>query len=694
MDARGQAEPTAPGPALRAGGGPASFLLPRALALDFTAAGVAVFIREDDEDGESWVERGAALLDEPSFEERARGLLTVAGHRGLAGSPTWLWLPPEQVLVLEFEADAPAARDDRAAAEIAAAALEMPAEALLLARSRADTDGRVTVLAALRQSADEATGHARSWGFLPGPVSTRTATVAFAPGFAVFAPVAPVRPEDTPVPRRPGVPPAASASARSGWRRAGLAVAVGAAAVALAFLGVALIGPPERPAAVVDGDGALTSAASHTAPRVPRVDPLISASDAEPGPMPLPRLATPAVTSEERAPARPSDMAVPRAGAPHQLAEGAGAGTPLLASPVAGATVAPRPIGVPDRPGQPALSGAAGSPQRIRQALVSTDPPPEIAPEITAERRRDVALAEPVPLVAFTTPAALPALDDLRGGLRLEPPVRLAPPSLPGLRIAPDLELGPSPLRSAPPSGPRPPALAPPRPGLRRADLAQPEPGRVADLAWLTPPRPRAELDLAVETIVGGPAGAATAPGPLIAAARPLARPDAPGLAAAEGIDAQDYTGRSLAVDAGPGSPLPPIRPADAPAADEAALVGLYPLPPTRPEVAPVPQRARTDSLAALPTIRSVTPPARQAARAVSGGPTTSALLGVGEPVLIGVIERQSSRDGLVRLPDGAVRRVSVGDRIDGWLVSRIDREALNLTRPGRVARLTLIASP
>ncbi len=59
---------------------------------------------------------------------------------------------------------------------------------------------------------------------------------------------------------------------------------------------------------------------------------------------------------------------------------------------------------------------------------------------------------------------------------------------------------------------------------------------------------------------------------------------------------------------------------------------------------------------------------------------------------LIGIIDAKSGRQALLRLSDGDFRKVSRGDKIDGWRVSAIGREAVRLSRQGQHRTLLLVS--
>ncbi len=56
------------------------------------------------------------------------------------------------------------------------------------------------------------------------------------------------------------------------------------------------------------------------------------------------------------------------------------------------------------------------------------------------------------------------------------------------------------------------------------------------------------------------------------------------------------------------------------------------------------------------------------------------------------MLELETGRKALLRLPDGGYRTLQVGDMIDGWKVSAISREALRVSRDGKAHTLLLIS--
>ena len=58
---------------------------------------------------------------------------------------------------------------------------------------------------------------------------------------------------------------------------------------------------------------------------------------------------------------------------------------------------------------------------------------------------------------------------------------------------------------------------------------------------------------------------------------------------------------------------------------------------------------------------------------------------------LIGILNLDTGRKALLRLPNGRYRSVIVGDVLDGWRVSLIGADAMQLTRGGEDMTLLLI---
>lgn len=134
---------------------------------------------------------------------------------------------------------------------------------------------------------------------------------------------------------------------------------------------------------------------------------------------------------------------------------------------------------------------------------------------------------------------------------------------------------------------------------------------------------------------------------------------------------------------AGTPSQLPLARPAPADAGGMAA-----PLPRARPD--------RPGARGTAPAFPSVAAAGATAGETAGETAPTRAAAAQGLPAdraaLIGVVELESGRQALLRLPGGSYRSVRVGDEIEGWKVSAISRDALRVSRGAESQTLLLIS--
>lgn len=88
---------------------------------------------------------------------------------------------------------------------------------------------------------------------------------------------------------------------------------------------------------------------------------------------------------------------------------------------------------------------------------------------------------------------------------------------------------------------------------------------------------------------------------------------------------------------------------------------------------------------------------ATAAAMTGSAAPRTAALAPAvlpGTPdgsILLGVMNLSNGRSALMRMPDGAIRKVKVGDTLDGWRISSIASDAIRLSRNGKDRTMGLV---
>ncbi len=623
------------------------------LALDFTAEGVRLYLRGAEAD---WHCVGEAALLGPGFTERIAALRAEAEARFLARSPAWLWLPAEQVYALDLPPGAPEAMDAEAAGARIAAEAEIAegGAALVVALSPPDAEGRVQALAALRQTAEEAVDYAGRWGFVPGVVGTRHAADRFGASGAAFSEPAP-RGRTEPAQAAVAEAPAGGAH-RVGWVW-GLALGTGAVAGLLWALVAGIETTPRTPNPAAAPEALRLAWAEGPPPVVAGVPPgdvgRVAPSHPRPAEAPpWPPLPTPRESSVE---------------------------------PTAGMTPAASPTPRADRSARPSRSDGVPSAGALPADLASASPP--AAPASTRFHLGRIGGEDPPRPPPPTRPTA-PGL--AKAGTLPMPLAPLAPlarrdgPGLAGSAAAPPSGDTAPPLPARVVGGPRPPALGAPGSAVARA---------VARDAGLSP-RP-----------LRGPPPAGLAPAP--------ARADqAPGPTGVPGLGAAEA------------SPFPPPRP-DPTVPAPADLAGI-PAPPPRPTAEPrapeVPAPAATAepepeagsrrlARAVSPVFRAPPPPERPEAEArprpspalppleeVLRGPRRSVGLAArarGLPLdrtaLIGILQLETGRSALVRLPDGAVRRLSRGDDVGGWRVSLIGRDAVRLERSGQSRTLLLV---
>ncbi|NBZ87796.1 hypothetical protein [Stagnihabitans tardus] len=222
------------------------------------------------------------------------------------------------------------------------------------------------------------------------------------------------------------------------------------------------------------------------------------------------------------------------------------------------------------------------------------------------------------------------------------------------------------------------PALAGKRPAARPAGLVAPE----------TTPKISPEAAPAVDDQQGALAPAPTAEELRLAALRPAARPDGLTLPEAPAVEepAPAANNASLVASGAPlltapvtRAPRPPVRPTDLNrAVDEAVTAALDQ--PEAPAQEVVQDEPEPDNRAPdLPTNASV---AKQA--------TTKDALNTNKLALLAVFGTPSNRFAMVRQPNGAVKKVRVGDRLDGGSIAAITANSVQYQKGGRMVTLAL----
>ncbi|MGA0827722.1 MAG: hypothetical protein ACO3PW_10250, partial [Gemmobacter sp.] len=318
---------------------------------------------------------------------------------------------------------------------------------------------------------------------------------------------------------------------------------------------------------------------------------------------------------------------------------------PAADDPVGAAVVAAvgAALGPPSADGTPAPPPQAGPEAALPEAeparaagpvAIPPQPPAVRAALRAAEARRNVIVPPLPPRVAQQVPAVEPAAALPEAAPPAAAPPEAAPPAAIPPETAP-VAAAPAPAAEAAPAAPAVAETPAPRP-----------------LAFAPPPRPFAPAP------APAPEAAAAAPQPPLAFAPParpvgLAPPPAPAAAA--------EAGTRTAVAAPPPRPAglkPPARRAD----------------PGAPAVVSSGDKVRTPS----GTERIV------AREATTGG------LDMGRVNLIGVFGTQQNRTALIREVDGRIRRVKVGDRIEGGRVAAIGSDELRYVRDGQNVTLRM----
>ncbi|MEL6478081.1 MAG: hypothetical protein AAFR17_12215 [Pseudomonadota bacterium] len=600
------------------------------LALDMNPRAITLYTHRS---GTEWEQVGAAVLDSPDFMKRIEWLRVEALARSKAGAPVAIWLPEEQVLRRDWLISETSAQDRRArAAALFEAETEFNREDLEIAVSP-PVPGTVetTCLAILAQTRREAEHYAKRWGFVAGPVTCRTHLERFPRG-ADFR--------------------AAEKSTRRALRRAGTvigfgvggAVAAGAAGLALWSIMQASGPAGPEPVAVSGKAPDLAVAASLDAPVV------IASAGASPVRSGAAQgLAWPLMVIDKGQPASAHDATWASSHTNRTSPKDSDLLPDLgrLSLGVAPSRAVLRPVA--DLKSE---DGAPGSLDLAARAEIDS---------IRAEMRV-AALSEP------GGNGTVPEPDESRVELSAEA-------AQPGLVFASVTSLAFAPGTSPIPKGrasqtPLPeaetqPAAPDASPAEAQAeDGAEPETVTIA--VW-TPesgvPKPANRPSSADQTLTEETETASTSTGD-------IAEPDA--------VSEQTGEPGALATDT--------TDPVDEPEPGLAAELTQAPSPRSRP-----PELAREVQRAVARVLRPrSTSGSGSSTRSVRRAATEEGLP-LDRTSLIGIINVNSGREALVRLPNGRFRRVGRGDVLDGWRVSLIGRDAMRLSRSGKNHTLLLV---
>lgn len=462
----------------------------------------------------------------------------------------------------------------------------------------------------------------------------------------------------------------------------------------------AAVSPPEAaPAAAPAEPAAGTATQSPPAPSAPASE--TAAADpvgADPGTL-ADQLSQEALA--ETAPAEVIDRLASDAPQPAEPAPATAAPAPAAAdsAPAAGTEVAARPVGMLALPGRLAvppieevtpvslpappppdrIAAAAPAPVSTAEAAPEPEAAPELEPEAASEPEIEIAVRSGRPAAVPPRAPGRPALDPPVAAPTVADDTPRADPALARFRPAARSErvraLGEA-LRAAQPAAIDPPPPATPEPpgrldqGALPASLAAP----AAATAALTSEGPAATPTpggVALDLLRPLRRPTDLVPPPIPAAAAAAAAP-----AAAEDEPAPEVVERSL---------MPAARPRQLAARVEAALAARRAAAAAAPDTAPPGEDRDAPAVAAAA-------PRLPSAASVEREATQRRAIRTREVNLIGVFGTPSNRRALVRLANGEVVRLQVGDRFEGGRVSAIGESELRYVSGGR-DRVLRIAS-
>jgi hypothetical protein len=693
------------------------------LALDLTADSIVLHERATHG---GWRKFAAAQLDDPEFPIVIGLLRNEAESQSGGRQPVRLWLPGEQILKrqVRIDAESPAERL-KAAFDYVDSETVYRSQDVAVAVAPQARSGKTTLLITFAETWREARDYAERWGFLPGVVSTRHHSGDFGADGPDFRMKSHPAKAAAPVSRKrvPALALVAAAIAAGtaiwaydiwtprGETAGGMEAQMQAAAPAPAESAQAAepekaAGVPPEPAPRPLPAESGTIVTAEIAP-LPTLDPDVAS---KPGPEPsagmiAETVADPAIETDSTPPsylldhpvlaafvptAQPPDIAT----AP-QRAEVPAPPEALWDAPVAHAVPSPPPSHEPAPPERdPVVTWTGPTPV----LTVPEQIPPVTAAQIVRDTGTPVAerqlatLAQAVPEglqgppgpPEVQPPAAETAQD------AAEPVLAQATRSEPQQAAPEDpAEDDPREETAATDFAPLTSAAPPRRPALAEPEIAETpavEPEFVAMV--MPPPRP---------VHLGRPetAAAPTEPDPALDTAEAPAEPStevatepeiavAPEAAAVpEGAadpNAEIVTALAPQATVGEDAAAEPVPEPDPDAPTQYASLSA-PMPPARPALPALPEELPS---AALLPISGAAQRSIQEAATEHGLPLDRASL-------IGILNLDTGRKALLRLPNGRYRSVVVGDVLDGWRVSLIGTDAMRITRSGQDHTLLLV---
>ncbi|MEM8820044.1 MAG: hypothetical protein AAGE90_11025 [Pseudomonadota bacterium] len=712
------------------------------LALWFRPEAVVLMRRDP---AGAWAEQVEVALDAEGNAVGPKALLDRARLVGPdpSGPPAVaLWLPEEHVIRLNLELPENADPATRLEAAITAVAAQtgQPSTELALSIGAAEPGSRTRqVIGAFAQTAREAQNYAAAWGFHAEVVTAAPGIDgSYAPSGRLRSlldvPTLRARVAATVIPAAPASLAADRAVAAPRPRRKApgaiaICAALGAVGVMAFMLGVEFGKRPQAPSVALQAE-IEPPARKEAAPQAP---PLLASTPpievGAPAPMRAPKVED-ALTLDFHGlpvaltigPTVPERAAAPDAVSPPAEPLPAPAPAPRIEEGTV--DVAAKESAPEVEPSEPTVPLAEADATEAKET--------ELAPSSAESARADAPSQDPGPasnpvtLAEGSTPVAKAVLGDPRGAGQvpaLEPAtegaqtrqallvlgspkaaIRVALPTTPGLTATISAKHRSDLARDA--QGPPPDALGRPLQTLDEDERTVLGGALIAaidalDLALPEDLRPPEPVDTTGEEADGPPSGLA----PESLEYMPPSRPSDDAVAAVPSAS-------------GEAVPLPPEQPALAPdetdsaeteeAIDEAPsalAVAVAPRPKLRPSDVPPVQRGNVVRLgagseSAGPRVARVKPPeARQPLDGLplrlpsrvgrSGG---DGRLALDDMALIGVLDLDTGRKALLRLPNGRYRRLGIGDEVEGWRVMAITGESMRIGREGAERVLALVA--
>lgn len=688
-----------------------------------------------------WRELARATIGPDGTVSGVSSLLRAAGGGpGKAKPRVTLWLPPAQVLIRHIALpEDPAARLTEARQDAAEATGQRPGD-LAIDIAPAGADGVSVVVSAFAQSCREACAYAEGWGFHPIAVSTHVEAAAFPPEGPLFltrpesdvaaagrqdpedvstdmpddpAEVAAVAHEPTIARAEPepttdkdgapkdGAPKAAPASSRTNAvsgkaeqhdngasgarRRSGALVVLALLSGAVIFSAPwkteapeQLATAPQAPSSAQDRLEPVNEPPSTSAGAVPQVETPEDRASTEGEPREVAAIeseAEPAISPAEPAPelpqpaeaASPDDLAsveVARGSPPHALP------LPSLAAPPP--STAPSSLGETPLPAEPpALEVFADLRTAIEGLQEETVAPPDDAQDTEVKNGRGTLWKQaPAARNGESPSLAARALATTEGST--DAPGRETDAPASDVARA-EIEAGPqAPVESTAPRR---------RPGTD--DAAEDE----APVSEQSPDASGPDSEDVASTDDDDTVSSLAPPTSLLPRLRgQKSDAEQPEPESEAETAAQDGTG-SVPEAAAPEAEPAAAEDADPPTERAAAAA---PPPQERPDNLGAPIRPSPQTGGAVSTVPALPPIGRSAPKKVQRAAVEQGIP-LDRMALIGVLNLETGRQALLRLPNGRYERLKIGDTVEGWQVSTIGADTMRLSRNGEERTLILV---